>query len=114
MIHILEEYKREFQVQIQKCKHFFVNQEGKALSDQSIRRMIKKYTSLAAIDIHITPHMFRHTFATSLLEADVDIRYIQEMLGHSSINITEIYTHVAMSKQRDILTTKHPRKNFHI
>lgn len=112
VIHILEEYKREFQVQIQKCKHFFVNQEGKALSDQSIRRMINKYTSLAAIDIHITPHMFRHTFATSLLEADVDIRYIQEMLGHSSINITEIYTHVAMSKQRDILTTKHPRKNF--
>lgn len=51
---------------------------------------------------------------TSLLETDVDIRYIQEMLVHSSINITEIYTHVAMSKQRDILTTKHPRKNFSI
>ncbi len=84
------------------------------MSDQSIRRMINKYTSLAVIDLHITPHMFRHTFATSLLEADVDIRYIQEMLGHSSINITEIYTHVAMSKQRDILTTKHPRKNFNI
>lgn len=74
--------------------------------------MINKYSSLAAIELHITPHMFRHTFATSLLEADVDIRYIQEMLGHSSINITEIYTHVAMSKQRDILTTKHPRKIF--
>lgn len=114
VIHILEEYKKEFQAEIQKCKHFFANQEGKVLSDQSIRRMINKYTSLAAIDIHITPHMFRHTFATSLLEADVDIRYIQEMLGHSSINITEIYTHVAMSKQRDILTTKHPRKDFHI
>ena len=56
--------------------------------------------------------MFRHTFATSLLEADVDIRYIQEMLGHSSINITEIYTHVAMSKQRDILMTKHLRRGF--
>ena len=55
--------------------------------------------------------MFRHTFATSLLEADVDIRYIQEMLGHSSINITEIYTHITVSKQRDILATKHPRKN---
>lgn len=74
--------------------------------------MINKYVSLAAIDLHITPHMFRHTFATSLLEADVDIRYIQEMLGHSSINITEIYTHVALSKQRDILTSKHPRKIF--
>lgn len=49
---------------------------------------------LCSIEQHITPHMFRHTFATSLLEADVDIRYIQEMLGHSSINVTEIYTHV--------------------
>jgi len=49
-----------------------------------------------------------------LLEADVDIRYIQEMLGHSSITITEIYTHVATAKQRDILATKHPRKNFKI
>lgn len=93
---------------------FFVNQSGKVLSDQSVRRMINKYTSLAAIELHITPHMFRHTFATSLLEADVDIRYIQEMLGHSSITITEIYTHVAMSKQMDILATKHPRKQFHI
>ena len=96
------------------CGHFFANQNGKELSDQAVRRMINRYTSLAAIDLHITPHMFRHTFATSLLEADVDIRYIQEILGHSSINITEIYTHVAMSKQRDILTTKHPRKDFQL
>lgn len=114
VVNILEKYKDDFQTEIQNCKHFFANQSGRALSDQSVRRMINKYTSLAAIDLHITPHMFRHTFATSLLEADVDIRYIQEMLGHSSINITEIYTHVAMSKQRDILTTKHPRKDFHI
>ena len=48
------------------------------------------------------------------LTLTVDIRYIQEILGHSSINITEIYTHVAMSKQRDILTTKHPRKDFQL
>lgn len=112
--HILEEYKSSFLSEIQNCNHFFVNQNGTVLSDQSVRRMINKYTSLAAIELHITPHMFRHTFATSLLEADVDIRYIQEMLGHSSINITEIYTHVAMAKQRDILTAKHPRKDFHI
>lgn len=110
----LENYKKEFLPQIQENNFFFVNQDGRALSDQCVRRMINKYTSLAAIELHITPHMFRHTFATSLLEADVDIRYIQEMLGHSSINITEIYTHVAISKQRNILTEKHPRKNFHI
>lgn len=110
----MEEYQKDFANEIQNCKYFFVNQAGHALSDQAVRRMIKKYVSLAAIEIHITPHMFRHTFATSLLEADVDIRYIQEMLGHSSINVTEIYTHVALSKQRDILMTKHPRKDFFV
>lgn len=111
---VLKEYKNSFLSEIQNCNHFFVNQKGTILSDQSVRRMINKYTSLASIDLHITPHMFRHTFATSLLEEDVDIRYIQEILGHNSINITEIYTHVSLSKQRDILTTKHPRKDFHI
>lgn len=114
VVQILEEYRETFSDEIQNCNYFFVNQSGKPLSDQAVRRMINKYTSLIGIELHITPHMFRHTFATSLLEADVDIRYIQEMLGHSSINITEIYTHVAMSKQRDILTTKHPRKYFQV
>lgn len=111
---VLAAYKDTFGEKMLRCNHFFVNQFGRALSDQSVRRMINKYVSMAAIDQHITPHMFRHTFATSLLEADVDIRYIQEMLGHSSINITEVYTHVAMEKQRDILVSKHPRKNFRI
>lgn len=112
VINALENYKSEFSAEIASCHNFFANQSGKPLSDQAVRRMITKYTKLAAIELHITPHMFRHTFATSLLDADVDIRYIQEMLGHSSINITEIYTHVAVSKQRDILTSKHPRKDF--
>lgn len=114
VIRILKEYKNVFSFKTNYTNHFFVNQSGRPLSDQTVRRAINKYTTLAAIDLHITPHMFRHTFATSLLEADVDIRYIQEMLGHSSINITEIYTHVTMAKQRDILTNKHPRKNFKI
>lgn len=110
----LSEYKQEYHTEIQNCKHFFANQSGNILSDQAVRRMINKYSQLAALELHITPHMFRHTFATCLLEADVDIRYIQEMLGHSSINITEIYTHVATAKTRDILATKHPRKDFRI
>lgn len=114
VLHILTEYRNSFHDKNNPCIFFFINQNQTPVSDQAIRRMINKYVSLAAIDLHITPHMFRHTFATSLLEADVDIRYIQEMLGHSSINITEIYTHVALSKQRDILTSKHPRKNFQV
>lgn len=114
VIAVLKKYRNDFRNEIGSCRYFFVNQSGRVLSDQAVRRMINKYATLAAIELHITPHMFRHTFATALLDADVDIRYIQEMLGHSSINITEIYTHVTTSKQRDILATKHPRKNFKI
>lgn len=112
VIHLLKRYEKEFSAEIQKSGYFFTNTNSLPVSDQSVRRMINKYCSIAAIDLHITPHMFRHTFATCLLEADVDMRYIQEMLGHSSITITEIYTHVTLSKQKDILTTKHPRRNF--
>lgn len=112
VVAVLEEYQEEYQEEIRSLGAFFINHSGRPLSDQAVRRMINKYSSLAAIEMHITPHMFRHTFATSLLEADVDIRYIQEMLGHSSINITEIYTHVTLKKQGDILREKHPRKEF--
>ena len=112
VIKILKEYRETFRTKIETTNHFFINNIGETLSDQSVRRMINKYAAVAKINLHITPHMFRHTFATSLLEADVDIRYIQEMLGHSSINVTEIYTHVTVSKQKDILCTKHPRKDF--
>ena len=112
VIQLLKRYENEFWTQIQKSGYFFTNTNSLPISDQAVRRMINKYCNLAAIDQHITPHMFRHTFATCLLEADVDIRYIQQMLGHSSITVTEIYTHVTLSKQKDILTTKHPRKNF--
>ena len=71
--------------------------------------MIDYYAGIAGIKQHITPHMFRHSFATLLLEQDVDIRYIQKILGHSSISTTEIYTHVTSLKQKDILYNKHPR-----
>ncbi|MBO6242308.1 MAG: tyrosine-type recombinase/integrase [Butyrivibrio sp.] len=93
---------------------FFVNTSGNRISDQSVRRMLQKYAKSLPSSPHITPHMFRHTFATELIEADVDIRYIQKMLGHSSIHTTEIYTHVSLAKQREILESKHPRNNLKI
>lgn len=98
LIRILENCKNAFLPQIRKCNYLFVNQNYNVLSDQSIGHMFNKYTSLVVIELHITPHMFQHTFSASLLEADVDIRFIQEMLGHSSINITKIYTHVATKR----------------
>ncbi|MCM1494821.1 MAG: tyrosine-type recombinase/integrase [Bacteroides sp.] len=114
VLNIIRKYQGSYAPEIAACRFFFVNQNQQRLSEQSVRRLINKHGRAADIELHITPHMFRHSFATYLLEADVDIRYIQEMLGHSSINITEIYTHVAMAKQRDILMTKHPRKDFRV
>lgn len=109
VISALNAYQEAFQDDITACGYFFVNRRHHKLSDQSVRFMINHYAALAGISQHITPHMFRHSFATLLLEQDVDIRYIQRMLGHSSISTTEIYTHVSNSKQKDILVNKHPR-----
>lgn len=107
-------YRDIFWESISACGYFFVNRMQHKLSDQSVRFMIKQYTELAGLSQHITPHMFRHSFATLLLEQDVDIRYIQQMLGHSSISTTEIYTHVSNRKQKDILFHKHPRNLMEI
>lgn len=102
-------YYETFREDIEICGYFFVNRLDRRLSDQSVRFMIDRYAKLANLEQHITPHMFRHSFATLLLEQDVDIRYIQQMLGHSSISTTEIYTHVSNGKQKDILFHRHPR-----
>ncbi len=109
VIAALRLYQETFREEIMVCGYFFVNRLGHKLSDQSVRFMIDRYAKLAGIEQHITPHMFRHSFATLLLEQDVDIRYIQRMLGHSSISTTEIYTHVSNMKQKEILVKKHPR-----
>lgn len=103
VIEALSRYKDCFSEELLETEWLFVNRLHNRLSEQSVRYMINRYVDVAGIDMHITPHMFRHSFATLLLEADVDIRYIQKMLGHSSITTTEIYTSVSMSKQKEIL-----------
>ena len=76
--------------------------------------MLKKYTKLAGIERNITPHMFRHSFATYLIEDGVDISCVQQILGHSSIKTTQIYIHIASQKQADILREFHPRNRMNI
>ena len=114
VLSILRKYHSLFEKEIPDSGYFFVNKLGRRMTDQSVRNMINFYCKQCGVDMHITPHMFRHSFATLLLEEDVDIRYIQRMLGHSSITTTQIYTHVTSAKQKEILKTKHPRNKLNI
>lgn len=95
-------------------EYAFTNKLGKQYSDQSIRNMVNSYAQAAGVTLHITPHMFRHTFATALHDEDVSLRYVQQLLGHSSIVTTQIYTHISTNKIRNILKEKHPRNSFTI
>lgn len=114
VLSILRKYHSLFEKEIPDSGYFFVNKLGRRMTEQSVRNMINFYCKQFGVDMHITPHMFRHSFATLLLEEDVDIRYIQRMLGHSSITTTQIYTHVTSAKQKEILKTKHPRNKLNI
>lgn len=105
-------YCREYADEIQNTNKILFNQRGCPLSPQSVRLIINKYMKRVQSNYHVTPHMFRHTFATSLLEAGMDIRYIQSLLGHSSISTTQIYTNVALQKQTMLLAEKHPRSKM--
>lgn len=99
-------------IRSRKTDYLLVNKLGNRLSEQSVRYMVNDYANAVGAPLHITPHMFRHTFATELHNEDVDIRYIQQFLGHSSIATTQIYTHISTSKTREILESKHPRNKM--
>lgn len=114
ILKILQSYYVENQVEINQSGYFFVNCRGQRFSEQSIRLMLKKYTKLAGIKRNITPHMFRHSFATYLIEEGVDISCVQLILGHSSIRTTQIYIHVAARRQAEILKEMHPRRHMKI
>ncbi|WP_299547441.1 tyrosine-type recombinase/integrase [Seonamhaeicola sp.] len=100
---------KHFRPSIKKQSHLFINRFGNPLSEQSVRLLVKKLSKAARIQRNITPHVFRHSFATLLLEGGADIRYIQHLLGHSSIMVTQIYTHVNERKKTELLISKNPR-----
>lgn len=114
ILEILQKYHRHNSEAIKKSGFFFVNSRGHRYTEYSIRLMIKKYTQRAGIERNITPHMFRHSFATYLIEEGVDVSCVQQILGHSSIKTTQIYIHIAARKQAEILREMHPRNGMNI
>lgn len=114
VLQLLKKYYEANRNAIKESGYFFVNSRGNRFTEQSIRLMIKKYTKLAGIERNITPHMFRHSFATYLIEEGVDISCVQQILGHSSIKTTQIYIHVAAERQAEVLRRLHPRNKMKI
>ncbi len=93
----------------QQAKAVFLNKSGTRLSDRSVRNIINKYILREAMRQHVTPHMFRHSFATHLLNRGADLRAVQELLGHANLSTTQIYTHLTTDKLKSVYDKAHPR-----
>lgn len=111
--HLLDEYINEIRVNLLKednTSRLFITNRGKGFTRQGLWKTIKKYEMLSGINRCITPHTFRHSFATHLIENGADLRAVQEMLGHSDISTTQIYTQISATKIREMYKQFHPRK----
>ena len=84
-----------------------VNSKGRKLTTRSLRRIISTHAKNAGIEKEITPHVFRHSFATELLYKGIDIKYLQELLGHSALSTTQMYTRINKNLLRDIYMNTH-------
>jgi integrase/recombinase XerC len=90
-------------------KPLFISRIGSRLTDRSVRRMILKYVKRTGLGKEISPHTFRHSFATHMLDRGADLRSVQELLGHANLSTTQIYTHVTTQRLKDAYMAAHPR-----
>ena len=86
----------------------FINNTGYRLQNKTIRKVINETVERIELPKKVTPHVFRHSFATKLIENGADLRVVQELLGHAGISNTQIYTHVSMKHMKDVYETAHP------
>ncbi|MBA3689451.1 MAG: site-specific tyrosine recombinase XerD [Chloroflexi bacterium] len=87
----------------------FVSQRGARLARESVWRLVRRWAAAAGVEARVTPHTFRHSFATHLLEGGADLRVVQTLLGHASISTTQLYTHLTGERLRDVYARAHPR-----
>lgn len=104
----LKEYKEKYWQKISKCGSVFISNHGNTLTSRGVQYLMQKHADDIGMNMKIHPHMFRHSFATHLLDNGADIRVVQELLGHSSLSTTQIYTHVSMNRLKEAYSQAHP------
>ncbi|AEE91358.1 Tyrosine recombinase XerC [Tepidanaerobacter acetatoxydans Re1] len=111
----LEKYLKESRPFLTKdinCDSLFLNKNGTAISARSIRRIIDKYVKIATLNSEVSPHTLRHTFATHMLNNGADLKTVQELLGHSSLSTTQIYTHVTKERLKEVYDKTFPHNKI--
>lgn len=94
---------------INNLKYLFLSKTGKQISDREIRKIVDDAAIIAGIDMKISPHVLRHTFATHMLTEGADLRSVQELLGHENLSTTQVYTHLTNERIRSVYLNAHPR-----
>ncbi|WP_342265695.1 site-specific tyrosine recombinase [Cardinium endosymbiont of Philonthus spinipes] len=110
--HYVQEVRSHMAIQSDYLDTLFLNRRGRGLTRVMIFLMVQALARKAKVQVEVGPHIFRHSFATHLIEGGADLRAIQEMLGHSSITTTEIYTHLDKSYLKQVMQTYHPRSHL--
>lgn len=87
----------------------FLNKYGDRLTSRSVGRTLDKYVKVSGVKVGTSPHTLRHSFATHLLDKGADLRSVQELLGHSNLSTTQIYTHITTERLRQVYEKAHPR-----
>lgn len=106
---VLVKFRDEFALAREPGSPVLINPDGQRMRIRAVQLMLKRYLALAGLPLDLTPHKLRHSYATHLLNAGADLRLVQELLGHSQLGTTQIYTHVSMGRMKEIYAKAHPR-----
>jgi integrase/recombinase XerC len=106
---VLKKFKNEFARDISPTSPVLVTPRHERMPVRQVQLMLKRYLALADLPLDLTPHKIRHSYATHLLNAGADLRLVQELLGHASLNTTQVYTHVSVARLKEVYNKAHPR-----